>query len=528
MSSKSTQKAKKSAGLDRWKRLGQKLKHFVVQNHKIIILVVGVTIFSAMLLANKLHERGYSLHSKHAFLAFGLLLLVTAVVVGVLYWAKKKAWKIEKIYLVCGMMMGVFYCFALPLSTVPDEPMHFWRAYELSEGKLVQDAEGNIYGPETLKLAIDTYYGGKAGYAEELKRIDMSAEGAEIVPINGSADTYMPFNYVPQVAGIWIGKIFQMPFIPMMYVSRLLNMICCVLVVFLCIKYIPAMKKLVFLVGMLPMAMQQFASVSADGSIICAGMALITYVLYARKGMKRQIGVWDFLLLLVTCLVLTVTKPVYAFLCLIVFWIPKERFKDTNWRKLLFIGLLGAATLAMMLVKMMVFPGDGGRFSASDAQIAFIVQEPLNFLWIAFRNIIGSVVVQIGGMIGLELEAFTVEIYLPYVVTLFVLFVLLCAERDSKLPASLRLFAFWSSIAMVIAVYASLFAIYSVPGLDIIEGVQGRYFLPFLLLVPMIFLPSEGSKGLSRREILKPSYLYATTLLINVYVVMVIFSTHMG
>ena len=430
-----------------------------------------------------------------------------------------------------GLFIGTFYCFALPIGSVPDEPMHFWRVYELSEGKLMKDENGNIYGPETLKQAIDVYYNGKAGYTNEFINMGISSEGSDIVPINGTADTYMPFNYVPQVVGVWIGRLLQLPFIPMMYISRLLNMIFCVVIIYFCIKYIPILKKVVFLVGLFPMVMQQFASVSADGSIICAGIALITYVLYARKSMKRQITFWDFLLLLITCLVLTITKPVYVFLCLIVFWIPKKSFKNSMVRKLVFIGCLGGLVLAMTLVKMILLPADGGRFGAAQSQIAFIIHDPVGFLKIAFMNIVDSVVSQIGGIIGLELEAFTVNIYIPYVLVLFIIFVLLCAERNNMISSGLRIFFFCTTIVTTVAIYASLFAIYSVPGLDIIEGVQGRYFLPFLLLIPMMFLPSEGSEGageVRQRTLIKSSSLYIITTLICTYAGVIIFCTHMG
>ncbi|MBR3172501.1 DUF2142 domain-containing protein [Candidatus Saccharibacteria bacterium] len=174
----------------------------------------------------------------------------------------------------------------------------------------------------------------------------------------------MPLNYIPQILSIWIGKILHIPLVPMLYLGRLLNIIFCIFILYFCIKYIPIMKKIVFLIALFPMSMQLFTSVSADGSIICSGIALVSFVLYARKTMKRKINVKDISLLLLLCLMLAVSKPIYAFLCSIIFWIPKARFKSSK-NKLLIISLIGIVTLSCILLKLFLSSTSEARFDSS-------------------------------------------------------------------------------------------------------------------------------------------------------------------
>ena len=337
-----------------------------------------------------------------------------------------------------------------------------------------------------------------------------------------SISGYAPINYIPQIVGIWIGKILHLPLIPMMYLARLLNMIFCVVIIYFCIKYIPILKKMVFLIGMFPMTMQLFASVAADGSIICAGIALVTYVLYTRKTMKRKLKFWDFLLLLVLCLMLTMTKPIYALLCPIVFWIPKERFKSIK-HKIWSILILGGVTLGLVIMRLFLMPLTVDRFGAKDVQIDTIIHQPLAFLAPLFRTAVMSPEFFMNSVIGKQLEWFNVDLSLPYILTIFIFFVLICLERETKMPRSLRFFALGSFILIVIAAFMSQFVVWTMPGSNYIDGTQGRYFLPALLLIPIFLMPSERTRKI---ELVKPKYLYTLMILVNVFALSVLFCSH--
>lgn len=504
---------------------GARLKNLCKRNSNSIMLVLVMAVANAILVALKIQTSGYPFLSKHSLLIYAILFFITTLIIFLLYKAKKNSWKIEIIFLICGITLGISYSLFIPIGGAPDEPAHFWRAYELSEGKIFAqtDSEGNtgIYLPDNLQeLTTNKYSVSKNSYQPTINNFSEYISDNYILD-STPGDSYAPFNYLPQIVGIWIGRILHLPFVPIFYLSRLFNMIMCITVIYFCIKYIPIMKKLIFLVGLFPMTMQLFSSVSADGSIICAGMALITFVLYAQKTMKRRINIKDILLLTLICLTLVVSKPVYAFLCPILFWIPKERFKSIKHKYAIII-LLGLFVLALVLLRLFVASSGEAKYDSS-AQISFILANPIIFTGILFKNVFLSPYFFTNSAIGQSLEWFSVGLCDPYILTFLLFFAFLCAEREAKITRSLKAFVFCSFFIIIISTFTLMFIQWTEPGLSTIDGVQGRYFLPIILLIPLFCLPTKKPK---KKQIVKSNYLYIFATLANVYAIMMIFCTH--
>lgn len=500
---------------------GTKIKNLLKTNSKSVILVIVITLLNLFTIFVSLQKNDYSFFSKRALATYTISALITILIVFILYKAKTKSWKLEKTFLFCGLILGVFYVLLIPAGKTPDEASHFWRAYAISEGQIFPstDSEGNLgfRMPKDFDQAISSSYKRYSSLKNDL----FTQPNTEYVTSATPADGYMPLNYMPQVLSIWIGKILHAPIVLMLYLGRLLNMIFCILILYFCIKYIPIMKKIVFLIALFPMSMQLFASVSADGSIICSGIALISFVLYARKTMKHIINNKDILLLLMLCLMLTVSKPIYAFLCLILFWIPKEKFKS-NKNKLLIIGLIGIITLFCVLLRAFLSSANGARFDAS-TQIGYMTTNPFDFLVMLFDNSILNSGKYIDSTIGKNLEWFSVELYTPIIMTFILFFSFLCSEHETNITRGLRIYSFCTFFIIIISTFIIMFIMWTQPGETMIDGVQGRYFLPILLLIPLFCLPSEKPK---KRQIVKRNYLIIFATLANVYALSVVLCAH--
>lgn len=113
-----------------------KLKIIILENCKTITLVIGMTILSVLMLIVKLAESEVELFSKGWWFTFLVFIILTFIACMMLCIAKIKNWKIEKIFLIAGLILGAFYVFIIPPGDLPDELGHFSRAYELSEGRL--------------------------------------------------------------------------------------------------------------------------------------------------------------------------------------------------------------------------------------------------------------------------------------------------------------------------------------------------------------------------------------------------------
>ena len=516
MKKTSLYKNKKCANkiFDIFKRVGCIIRN----NLNYIIVMIAMTSLSVFMIVSEFRGLDISIHSNKAMIIIAIFIALTIIIGTVLYWARKNKWKIEKVYLFVALVLGIFYIAALPIGATPDETGHFMRSYELAEGRIIPES-GTITVPENIKNVVGLY--DEDAYIN-IKNNASIVASSDYYSSENTISGYAPINYIPQIVGIWIGKILHLPLIPMMYLARLLNMIFCVVIIYFCIKYIPILKKMVFLIGMFPMTMQLFASVAADGSIICAGIALVTYVLYTRKTMKRKLKFWDFLLLLVLCLMLTMTKPIYALLCPIVFWIPKERFKSIK-HKIWSILILGGVTLGLVIIKMISAPLVVDLYGAAESQKQVILHNPLYVLWISLKGAILLPEGYIYGLTGRLLEWFSIDIYMPYIITIFIIFVLLCAELKEKVTKSMKIFAILSFVAIILLTFMTEFVIWSPPGSENIEGVQSRYFLPILLLIPLSLMPIRNIK---KTELVRLRYLYPIMTLINVYAITIIICNH--
>lgn len=504
---------------------GAKLKNFFLENSTSIFLWLIINLSNVLLFALEIHTHGLALQDGFLIAAIIFFIILSLLSTLILYLAKKKTWKIEKIYLFCALLLGLFYVIAIPLGGAPDESSHFWRAYELSEDKIIaetnpENGSTGFYIPDNLQETTSAQYAfHDHGYQIALDNASISAsDNYELT--EGPADSYAFFNYIPQTLGILLGKIFQLPLVPMMYLSRICNLLFCILITYFCIKYVPAFKKVIFLVALFPMTMQLFASVSADGSIICAGLALVTFVLYARKGMKRLVNQKDLLLLLLSCLVLIVTKPVYALMCPLMYWIPDNKFRSRK-QKIVVITILLLIVLSVLLAKFLLVPTNP-KYNPG-VQMDYIVGHPISFAIILFKNIVMSIEPYYFSIIGEQLEWFSVKLALPYITIFFIFFILLCAERKFEITKSLKYYTLCAFAFAFLSTYAIMFLQWTPPGATTIDGVQGRYFIPILLLIPLFWSPTKRPQKL---DLVRHNYLYIFTIFANIYTIATIFCAH--
>lgn len=494
---------------------------FLRKNLKQIAVFTIMTIISAAMISYKIKERGATLSDDQIKIIAAIFLSLTLLMLGVLFLAKHRNWKIEHIYLIFTLVLGIGYVASLVVGAPQDEVMRFLRVYEIAEGELYPDESGHLRHPENLDIVISPDYQTGDGYTKMAEKLSHHAS-LDYKNSNGTTDGDSLFSYLPHILGVWLGKILNLPIIPLVYLCRLLGLITCVTIMFFCIKFAPFMKKIIFLVGMLPVTLQMFAGVTADAMTICAGIALVTYVLYTRYKMTRKLNWRDYILLSLICLILCATKVVYAPMCLILFWLPEQRFqsrKSKYW--LLFI--IGVLVLSASVARVFLSAEPHYRFSNPEERLNYIFRQPLGYLGLMLQTIGTSLPELAQSMAGRWLGTLLVDLYTPYSSLAILLFILLCTEREHQIPGGLRWAAIASFVAGVVGSYGSMFVIWSDLNLKTIEGVHGRYFLPMSLLLPMMFLPSNREQP---KTLVKSWFLYIFCALMNVYAVTAIVCTY--
>lgn len=123
------------------------------------------------------------------------------------------------------------------------------------------------------------------------------------------------------------GKFFNLPPLVLMYLARLANLIIWLLLAYLAIRITPAYKWVLLTLALVPMAVFEAASVSADGLTIVLSFLMIVYILKLARG-KDNFVKTDFFVLVILGLLIALAKSIYILLFFLFLLIPVNKFKS--------------------------------------------------------------------------------------------------------------------------------------------------------------------------------------------------------
>jgi len=129
---------------------------------------------------------------------------------------------------VVASVVGLFMALATPPFQVPDEHAHFYRAFQLSEGHLIAERQGNEVGGNIPASAVKAFEPFEPMRFRPKVKVDTSIvvqllkEPFESEPLMWqdfrNTAIYSPVAYAPAVIGMWIAKLSGSSALMMMYV----------------------------------------------------------------------------------------------------------------------------------------------------------------------------------------------------------------------------------------------------------------------------------------------------------------------
>jgi len=410
--------------------------------------------------------------------------------------------KKENVYLVLALSFGLIMAvFNPPFDGVPDEHAHYWKSWAVAEGYwhcTGQDAipQTAFDLPSQIKpVKYPGVEGGEkfvvAGLAQRLKTADT---GGNVV-IKGSVCTVLPFGYIPQAIGLDLGRLLHLSPLADFYLARILNLLAAVFVTYLAIRIVPFGKILFMLVGLLPMTIQQSASLGYDALHISLIMLFIAYVLRLAND-KRKIRKKEIAILALLSIVALNVKPGYFPVAAIVFLLPSAKFSDKRKYWATVAGVAGFNVIAFLLIRVFLNGGEGvvNGVNPND-QLLFVVAHPFHFLFVMLDTIYGKL-------------SFLVESFLfkpgwlkqsmPFYYYIFVIVgMILLARNDDddgtevSLTNQQRFILLGTFFVSFCLVYLSMYLVWTKVGADKISGVQGRYLLGIFPLLLFAFYKSK-------------------------------------
>lgn len=419
----------------------------------------------------------------------------------------------------------------------PDELIHFYRAYSISEGNVLCQVKTPPDGKRETPLD-SKWIGNEIPHSIQVTA-DRTVTRVEKPPIPedaiasafriperstpralvsytmwSSIATYSPVAYLPQSVGILLGRIFSLSPILLMYLARLFNLLAFAALVFLAIKITPVQKWTVGLLALMPVTINLAASVSADGLAIGLSFLFTAFVLHlalddaVEKLSHRDIGVVMLLIVL-----LALSKPPYFLLVFLLLVVPARKFES---RKQWAMATGAAVVIALAIFgfwNIAVRSAYVPRLDtvAPGSQLAFILKNPPRYIWTIMRT--GWTYKSfwartfVGGIGFLEVNMPVVFLG-SYLVALGGLALIDTGDRQptaGQKGISLGVFAL-----VGLATLTTFYLTWTAVGNRVIDGWQARYILP---AVPLLLLVLSNNKLKLKKDWVIPSAFIAYSFL---------------
>lgn len=397
--------------------------------------------------------------------------------------------------LLLGLLGALPLVLLTPAFEVADEPQHFQRAYQISQLDLFAHPSAQGAGavlPVSLSALVQDVVGTTAleadrsikprPLAKDMKALTRPLEPDRVrfTDFTGAAP-YSPLSYVPQAIGIAFGRALGMGPLALLYSARLANALAAILLLAMAVWIAPLAREALAFTGLLPMALYQYASSSPDA------LTIACMLLFVAVALRAVVGGWTSSTIAAAAIlgaVLCSHKPVYAPILMLALVPPIFRAGE-RVRALVANGLIVTVALGITAAWFAMnheLPLTRRPDVDVSAQLGLFADRPWTLallLWTDFHQNGIYYLGQLVGVIGWNKMPLPRASYAVPVLAMG-LIVLIRRPSDPRLP---RIAGFWQvalAIGGAVLVEVALYLTWTPVGAPLINGVQGRYFLPLM------------------------------------------------
>lgn len=288
------------------------------------------------------------------FTTFRVILLILVLLTGAAIFFRDKVWgwivhlriRPDFAFGIVALLFGMTMLVITPPFQIPDEPAHFYRSYQVSELNLFKLTD-NI--PVSLKRMTDSC--GRMQFSTHEKTSQREILALSGIPLDAGKRIYAEspnyvIPYIPQATGLLLGRLSGLEPLWLLYLGRFFNLLCSIALVFLAIRITPVFKWLFAMIGLLPMTLYQFASLSYDAGTISLSFLTLALILKISSDPdatgKGRITGWLF----ISSILLASSKPPYFLVVLLFLIIPVAHFGNLR-RYIKIFALLLVTTLVV-------------------------------------------------------------------------------------------------------------------------------------------------------------------------------------
>lgn len=454
------------------------LKEELIDNRKYLIIYILLIIAFGLIMLDSINYQYWH------FEAISIPAMTVIGIILILFSFKKKS-ELHNVALVLIIVFGLIMVFLAPPMVHPDEMNHFTRAELLSEGIL--------YPENTDRVLVNDYYFPLNEAQDGLTVFDNPQAFDSISDHKGYTQTNdSPFySYILSAIGILLAKGLHLASVFSLFFARILNLAFYAIIAYWTIKKTPSFKIGLTLIATMPIAISQAASTSYDAFIITLTLIIFSQfiIMYEKKAENKDRAIFFLSILLISLI-----KPPYIMLSFMILTIPKENFvENRNYSFMAIILIIAATVLSFGDMLMPHAISATAENVSSGSQISYIINNPPEIL-----NIIKDSITLIPDTFVLNSSYFHyadfngLKVFKLLYLIFFILFAFLYRQ---DIDFSKRNRVIFSAIFLItyFGIFAILYLIWTPIGSDTILGVQSRYFVPIIPLLPFIVNHNEKS-----------------------------------
>lgn len=432
--------------------------------------------------------------------------------------------------LVVGLIFGLAFLVLIPPMQGPDEPNHFLRVYQLSEGTALSPYIGQSLGGmfpwlvQQNKAVGGNLPDGVVSYAyykfddyheptphkytlSDFRAMDSIKSTGHVMGASfPNTAVYSPVAYLPDIIGMWVGRAVSNSPAVFFYTTRLAALLFGVSLIALSVRLIPFGKLPLAVIALLPMTIAQESVITADTTAIAFSFLAVSLVLRTAFLPRKPFRI-DYALLVLVFLLVGLSKPSLLPLLLITpALLINKHIRRRDGYVLVAASILATvvpAALWDMLVKKRAVFGYGQSYTGVNYHynLVHLLEHPHSTFLILghalFTADFNYPASEFIGNIGWQNTPLPV-LFVGLGYGLLCVSLLIAALRQEfEIPGWVKWLAAAAGFGIIVTTALYLYLLIEPEHAITVTGIQGRYLLPAAALLPVIF--SGSGLALSKR-----------------------------
>lgn len=457
------------------------------------------------------------------------MLIIFMLIVNKRFFAER----LEIAFVICALVFGGFIILYDGTNQMSwDEHIHYESAYRASFGQTIRMTEAAIQMKGMVTPSYDTIE--EKAMLEKYTQERNDFEKADIK----YQQRFVQYNvraYLPQSLMLAAARILKLPFAWSYMLGKLGNLLFYTLILAIAIRVSKIGKIYIAMLGLMPTPLFLACSYAYDAFV--TALVFLGFVVWLNEILDKESKLkwYNALIMLASFVVGCWSKVIYMAMMLLLCFIPRKKF-DSRLKSIVF-KLCTVIIVAFMLYTIVSPPvsadanyeiqsdfqyfGDKRVADTSfDGQIKYVLSNPVTYTGILLKSMgetffdytFGRSVWLLYGYLGRLPRVFA---FITFALIMFAALIQPAEDRRYILETRWKLLIGIMGFGMACLIWTGLYLTFTAVGADYINGVQGRYYIPFLLPLMFIFKNNKIKNKISTELFNK--IIFGAVIFINLY-----------